>query len=228
MNDTIILITGQLNANFTDRLIESYKNISNKLISTWKDTPSELIEKLKNDNFIILLNDEEYLKNDQHKHNRQLLPIRNGILEAEKLGFKYVMRSRTDIFSNDIDKYLMKTRSMYKDKLTFIAGIKNVKWGIYFLDIIVSGEISKMLSMFVIKEPKNKKAYELYLIEMYTKKNKINAEELNQNFSFSLNTCLENEIEFIWVRDGKWKTPKRTIPDMKVIKEYCDDNFILR
>ena len=170
MNDTIILITGQLNANFTDRLIESYKNISNKLISTWKDTPSELIEKLKNDNFIILLNDEEYLKNDQHKHNRQLLPIRNGILEAEKLGFKYVMRTRTDIFSNDFDKYLMKTRSMYKDKLTFIAGIKNVKWGIYFLDIIVSGEISKMLSMFVIKEPKNKKAYELYLIEMYTKK----------------------------------------------------------
>tara|TARA_B100001769_G_scaffold140739_1_gene110198 strand:+ start:489 stop:1175 length:687 start_codon:yes stop_codon:yes gene_type:complete len=228
MNDTIILITGQLNANFTDRLIESYKNVSNKLISTWKDTPSELIEKLKKDNFIILLNDEESLKNDQHKHNRQLLPIRNGILEAEKLGFKYVMRTRTDIFSNDFDKYLMKTRSMYQNKLTAIAGINNVKAGVYFLDIIICGEISKMLSMFVLKAPNNKKAYELYLIEMYTKKNKINAEELNQNFSFSLNTCLENEIEFIWVRDGKWKTPKRTIPDMKVIKEYCDDNFILR
>ena len=93
-------------------------------------------KKLKKDNFIILLNDEESLKNDQHKHNRQLLPIRNGILEAEKLGFKYVMRSRADVFSNDFDKYLMKTRSMYQNKLTAIAGINNVKAGVYFLDII--------------------------------------------------------------------------------------------
>ena len=28
------------------------------------------------------------------------------------------------------------------------------------------------------------------------------------------------------VRDKKWKTPKRTIPDMKIIKEYCDDNIM--
>ena len=53
MNDTIIVITGQLNANYTDRLIESYKNISNKLISTWRNTPSELIEKLKKANPLV-------------------------------------------------------------------------------------------------------------------------------------------------------------------------------
>ena len=44
--------------------------------------------------------------------------------------------------------------------------------------------------------------------------------------AFCLEECKQNDIEFIWHRDKKWKTPKRTIPDMKVIKEYCDDEFI--
>ena len=56
-------------------------------------------------NFIVLLNDDFTLKNDQHKHNRQLLPIRNGLLEAQKLGYKYVLKSRTDIFSKDFQKF---------------------------------------------------------------------------------------------------------------------------
>ena len=44
MEDTMILITGQLSELFARRLIETYKNVSHKMISTWDNTNKEIIE----------------------------------------------------------------------------------------------------------------------------------------------------------------------------------------
>ena len=55
MSDTVILITGQLNKEFTERLIKCYENITHKMISAWKNTDNTLIQKLKENNFIVLL-----------------------------------------------------------------------------------------------------------------------------------------------------------------------------
>lgn len=40
-------------------------------------------------------------------------------------------------------------------------------------------------------------------------------------FTFSLETCIKNNIEFIWYRPANWKMLNRTNPDMRVINEYC-------
>lgn len=228
MSDTIILITGQLNKEFTERLIICYENITHKMVSAWKNTDSTLIKKLKEHNFIVLLNDDLSLKNDQHKHNRQLLPIRNGLIEAEKRGYKYVLKSRTDIFSKDFKKLLDTTRDLYAEKLMAINGIYTNTCGAYFLDVLVCGTIENMLKMFIIKEPHNKRAYELYLLECYLQRkfSKLKKDEVKEHMTFCLEVCKQNDIEFVWYRDKKWKTPKRTIPDMKIIKEYCDDDIM--
>ena len=228
MTDTLILITGQLTHEFADKLIASYIGIKDKLISAWNNTDESILTKLKNHDFIILLNDDASLKNDQHKHNRQLLPIRNGILEAKKLGYHYILKSRTDIFSKDFTKLLDTTRTLYQDKLMAITGIYTHTCGAYFLDILVCGSIDNMLKMFVIKQPNNKRAFELYLLESYIGKtfSKLKKDEIKQYMTFCLEECKQNNIEFIWHRDKKWKTPKRTIPDMKVIQEYCDDDIM--
>jgi hypothetical protein len=107
-----------------------------------------------------------------------------------------------------------------------ISGIFTKPAGAYFLDILVCGSVDNMLKMFVVKDPGNKRAFEPYLIETYTNMKKLSKEQLKNHMAFCLEECKQNDIEFIWHRDKKWKTPKRTIPDMKVIKEYCDDEFI--
>lgn len=228
MSDTVILITGQLNEEFTERLILSYIDVKDKLLSLWNNTDESLIQKLKNHDFLVILNDDSSLKNDQHKHNRQLLPIRNGILQAKKLGYKYVLKSRTDIFSKDFGNLIDTTRDLYADRLMAITGIYTNTVGGYFLDVLVCGTIENMLKMFVVKEPNNKRAFELYLLECYIGKkfSKLKKEEVKHHMAFCLEECKKNDFEFIWYRDRKWKTPKRTIPDMKIIKEYCDDNIM--
>lgn len=226
MSDTVILITGQLTNEFTDRLIKCYSNIKDKLVSTWNYTDKDIIQKLKSNDFMVILIDDETIKKDQHKHNRQLLPIRNGILEAKRLGYKYVLKSRNDVFSNDFERFLTVTQHLYKEKIMAISGIFTKPAGAYFLDILVCGSVDNMLKMFVVKDPGNKRAFEPYLIETYTNMKKLSKEQLKNHMAFCLEECKRNDIEFIWHRDKKWKTPKRTIPDMKVIKEYCDDEFI--
>ena len=81
MQDTIILITGQLNSLFTERLIETYKNVDHKIISTWDNTKKELIDNLEKNRFIVVLNDDKAIKNCMitHKHNSQIMCIKTGI-----------------------------------------------------------------------------------------------------------------------------------------------------
>jgi hypothetical protein len=63
-------------------------------------------------------------------------------------------------------------------------------------------------------------------MESYTNKINLTRDEIKDIFNFSLDTCIENSIEFIWYRSEGWKSPLRTIPDMRIINEYCKDTFI--
>ncbi|MAP67646.1 MAG: hypothetical protein CMF80_08120 [Candidatus Marinimicrobia bacterium] len=223
--DTIILITGQLNSLFTERLIETYKNVHHKIISTWDNTKKELIDNLENNNFIVVLNNDEAIKNCMitHKHNSQIMCIKTGIEKAKELGYKNVLKLRTDIFSTDMERFVEINKNLYLDKIMTICGIETKMAGIYFLDIIIAGPVDKLLSMFVLKNPRDRTPFETYLLRNYTKKRKVSQEEMHTFFSFALSNCIENNIELTWYRDAKWKTPKRTIPDMKIIEEYCKE-----
>ena len=167
MSDTVILITGQLTNEFTDKLIKSYNNIKDKLVSTWKYTDKDIIKKLKDSDFMLILIDDDTIKKDQHKHNRQLLPIRNGILEAKRLGYKYVLKSRNDVFSNDFERFLTVTQHLYKENNGYFWYFHKTCRSL-FSRYFSLHSVDNMLKMFVVKDPGNKRAFEPYLIETYT------------------------------------------------------------
>tara|TARA_Y100000816_G_scaffold288638_1_gene273572 strand:+ start:6204 stop:6917 length:714 start_codon:yes stop_codon:yes gene_type:complete len=228
IEQTMILITGQLSDLFTNRLIETYKNVSHKMISTWDNTNKEFIERLEKNGFIVLLNSDQPLKKCMvtHKHNSQIFCIKTGLEKAKELGYKHVLRSRTDIFSEHVERFIDINRDLYLDKIMVVCGIETKSPGVYFLDVIVAGPIEKMSSMFTLKNPGDRTPYEIYLLRNYTKKRKVSQDEMHEFFNFALPNCRKHAIELTWYRDAKWKTPKRSIPDMKIIKEYCDEDIM--
>ena len=100
MDDTCVVITGLLEDNFIQPLIEMYKEVPHKIISTWKDQPH--IDDLRNERFVIQLNDYPSYRNST---NYQTVNIREGCLLAKNMGFNYIVRMRTDLIVNDMNRF---------------------------------------------------------------------------------------------------------------------------
>lgn len=224
-DDTVTIITGKLIEICIDHLISSYINVKHKIISTWKDEDSSLLELLSSNGFTIVLNEYPEYKNT---YNYQILCIRAGLLKAQEMGFKYAVRSRTDIFPNNQLKFIDITRHLYNEKITVIAGIK----GDYpnddcILDLIISGHINEMLNFYSKLQLQNdSRSPEQFLLETYFNQAKIKINLLNTKLNSCLNLCRENKIEFTWYRILRYNGIGLSFPFMKIIKEYCAASFI--
>ena len=215
------LITGKLIPEYIDGLIYSYKHTDNKIISTWENEDQDSINKLKANNFIVILNSLKH----QNINDFRPIPIVNGINYAKKNGYEYILKSRTDIVSSNFIEYLKIVQQLYTDKITVISGIETID-GIYFLDIIVSGKTDDMENFFTIKYADDNRFIEKFVLESYINKTNLTKVDIRNHIHFSKDLCLKHNIDFIWYRNSSWKNAIRTIPDMKVINEYCKDTFI--
>jgi hypothetical protein len=218
---TAILFTGKIESLAFDILIEQTKDIKNKYASIWENEDIEYIVKLTNNNFKIIYNDVK----QQEIFKPQTITIFNGLNYLKEEGYEYILRTRFDIVSPDYNKYLNLVSNLYTENITVIAGIH---WStyVYFLDIIVSGKIGDLLKIFKLQSINDDRYYEKFFIENYSDKTNLTEEEIKNVLNFSLNICIDNNIEFIWYRPISWKSNSITYPDMRVIKEYCKKPFI--
>uniref|UniRef100_A0A6C0JPN3 Uncharacterized protein n=1 Tax=viral metagenome TaxID=1070528 RepID=A0A6C0JPN3_9ZZZZ len=92
VNDVCLIITGLIQPDYINDLIHMYKNINTKIVSTWFDQDKHLLTSLKENGFIILLN-----KYPSESYMYQSTQIKNALLKAKELGFKYTLRTRTDL-----------------------------------------------------------------------------------------------------------------------------------
>jgi hypothetical protein len=220
---TAVLFTGKIYPEYFNEFIECTSNIKEmKFASIWNDVPGEYIQKLSENNFIIITNNVFY----QRYYTPQFIPIVNALefIHKNYPDIHFVLRTRFDILSYDYSKYLEKTKHLYTDKITVIAGVQTDK--VYFLQIMECGNINDMRKMYALQDINDTRYYEKFLMETYSGKTNLTKEEIKEIFHFSLNICIEHNIEFIWIRSEGWKNSLRTIPRMKVIQEYCKDSFI--
>lgn len=212
MKDTAILITGLLNEYYTFNLLKSYDGMSNKFISTWSNSDSGLLDILIKNDFSIILTDHDP---SLSRANCQFITIINGLkyIKEKHVEYKYVIRSRTDIFSENIESFISVTKHLYSNKLTVICGIHTTI--IYFLDIIVAGTIDEMISFYKLMDPNDTRCQEIFLIEEYTQKKNLTREDIKSYFNFCLDECVKYNLEFIWFREARYP------PTMKLISDYC-------
>jgi len=214
MDETCIVITGLINEEYVSYLLETYKNVKNKIISTWLDQDKILIEMLRNNKFIIV-QDNFPINNTQT--NYQSKAIRNGCLKAKELGYKYVIRLRTDMISDSIVLFiqLLEKEFFPKEKLVSFCGIETQD-GVYFYDIMIGGRAEQIFEFFKNEQSIEDTRYiEKFLLESYLDKMNITREDVKGIFNFCFLHCCLLEIEFFLL---KYK--------FNIINEYCTKSFV--
>jgi hypothetical protein len=205
-NDVCLVITGLLQDNYVNEMIESYKNIKNKIVSTWNDQDTILIEKLKNNGFIVLTND---YPSNKTSANVQALACYNGLKKAKELNFNYVIRIRTDMIVSDINKFIEIYLELMKDKLVSLY-CHNNNSGLYIDDFFIGGLIDKMILFYNLQqESTNTRFPEKFLQEKYMNTTNVTIEKLREFFVFSIEKLYQNNIS---VKNLKY--PERHSGDM--------------
>ena len=215
-DDTITVVTGLLNQMFVERLISAYKDVKHKMVSTWRSSNRELLRQLLENGFIIVLSQEPATRTMV----RVTATSRAAVLKAQELGFKYICRSRTDIFPENHLKFLDVTRDLYKEKITVLSGV-NLCDHIYYFDHIVCGSVENMLLFYTLKGTVPLlPTPEISLLQNYAGEKIVSKEEVKKHLNISKAICLKEGIEIIWYRPKDYPFP-RTIPFSKLISEYC-------
>ena len=211
MDDTCVVITGILRDEFIQPLINMYKEVPHKIISTWKDQPH--IDELKNNGFIIRLNDYPSYRNCT---NYQTVNIREGCLLAKSLSFSYVIRMRTDLICNDVFKFMGCIKHLYKEKITVLGFIQTSL--LYIIDFFVAGPTNEILLVFNEEQKEGDRRFvEQYWMEEYFNKKDLTFSDLKERLFSCLQVLKENNIEMELISKN-WG---------KIIGKYCNQNIIL-
>ena len=226
-DDTVTIISGLVESIHIDYLIDAYKYLKHKILSTYSDTDGKILDAFKTNGFTIVLSDP--LPDEENKiclgAARQVIHIENGIKKALELGYKYVCRSRTDVFPQSHRKFLHLTRDLYKEKLTSICGV-NLDALNFYLDIIVCGTIENISGLFNKKRPLSyNKNTELWFLENYCNHPIDSADDVKKYINFVANICRDNDIEIIWYRPNDNYFCTISAPFVKLINNYSIEKF---
>jgi hypothetical protein len=136
-----IVITGIICDYYLDDLIQCYDNCNyTKIISTWNYTSGVIIQKLKDNNFLIVQSD---FPSTIHPNstNYQNFSTKVGIEYAESIGLTHILRMRADIKCNNINRLLEIYSNIYEvNKMIFLLHIHNDPCG-YLIDQVHFGNI---------------------------------------------------------------------------------------
>lgn len=196
-DDTCVIITGLVLDEYVDSLIKTYEKVENKIVVTWKDQNPHLLNKLKNNGFIILQND---YPDKRCSVNYQTRSIYSGIMTAKELGFKYVIRMRTDVFCNNFLSLMKKIRHLYIKNFTCICGqgYSNID---YFNDFCMASSIEDFMKMFYKEQTEEDNRYpELFWMETYFDRVNITPQDLKQNFNYFIQILEDNDIKMHWIK----------------------------
>ena len=212
---TCYVITGLINNADVIPLINEYSSVQYKIISTWNDQDIHSIEQLKNNGFIIVQDD--YPKNNKQT-NYQSKAIYNGCMKAKELNCTHVIRMRTDIECDNTFHFLnlLNNNFFNEDKLVSFCGIETIQDGVYFFDVMVAGEVNKMLEFFKNEQSIDDNRYiEKYLLEMYLNKTNITRADVKSIFNFCYLACRRLDIHFYF---DKYNT--------EIINNHCNQSFV--
>jgi hypothetical protein len=226
-SDTITIITGIITRTYVDNMIQCYKTVQHKLISTWDNSPKELIEELENNGFIIFFN--PYHHADWHLFNYQYITVKYAIEYAIKLGYKYICRTRTDVYTSNHNDFLTCTRHLYQDKVTVICGV-NTQNKIYFLDVIIVGKSNELGALFNVTSTYTSKLIvyndkifvetdeinpEVFIFRNYTNIIPKTKDDIKKYMHFCKDICIANNITIFWISKN-----------MQLITDYCNNSFV--
>lgn len=136
-----IVLQGEVS--YPDRIVSHY-NRRDVILSTNKFT-EDAIRKIEFSDIAIQKN--SLVNPGRANFNNQVINTYNGILLAEKLGFEYVIKIRSDIFIYELDRFL----SLIDTNSVYFSAYHNWDGG-YLCEHMVAGPIDFMKRLWDIPE----------------------------------------------------------------------------
>jgi hypothetical protein len=149
-------------------------------------------ERILKENNIFIINNEICKNQGKSNFNNQVRTTFNGIFLAKKLGNKYVLKIRADMYLDNIDFLISK---FILNKIYFPA-YHNHDGG-YLCDYILFGDINFMLKLWDIEESLSDIAPEKQLT------NKFYSIRTNQEIGYIFPILFENNIIIEWAKYNK-------------------------
>lgn len=164
------------------------------IFSTWED---EKFKYLKNDN--VIFNTKPKNPGPRNLFYQQKSTL-EGLIAAKRMGFKKVLKLRSDFIANDINLLL----NVFNKKLNFFF------WhdynGGYFCDYLMSGDIDMMIELWKVDE---KEIYQFP--EELVLKNFLKHKFDIKNINFFLRN-IDNKNDIYWTKYNKFLSSYKSEP----------------
>lgn len=207
-NDICIVVQGPID--YVDNIIDTYEKFKNNLIISTNKISNHNLQYLSEKGFK-LINNELTVNPGRANFNNQVKNTYEGVKKANELGFKYVLKIRSDIFIDDLVEFI---NSLNKDTVYFPA-YHNYDGG-YLCDYMLFGSIDFMLKLWDIPLSNSNLPPETQLTLKYLEiKN-------NDNLDFMFPILYSKKIKAYWPKHQKYlneyQNDKLFIYDKNMIK----------
>lgn len=188
--DVCLVLQGPLN--YYKDIISTYNNFKDNIVISTTDKNEEAINTLNANGFKIVVNDIAIIPG-RANFNNQVLTTYSGIEAAKNLGFKYVLKLRSDVLIPKINSLI---NHLDFKKIYFPA--YHLYDGGYLCDYMMFGEIDIMYGFWKIPLSDSKIAPEKQL----TQKFDLFYGHLNIDFIFPI--LYNNDILAYWAKYDKY------------------------
>jgi hypothetical protein len=201
-DSTCYLITGLLTLEFTAQLIYSFEMIPNKVVSTWSDEKPEFIQFLISKGFDVILNEKPKI---QTSANLQAVAAVSGLRRIKERGFKYCIRTRTDMLFRNINHLNnILIPQFQENKLLCLCGLKSENpYLLYYFDVLIAGTCNKMIQFFspMMKEDETR-CTEIFWLESFLGHPVSSKDDIQKVFSFCGESFYQQPILCEWLGKG--------------------------
>ena len=192
--DICIVVQGNINPEWISKIKDGFKGY-HKIYSTWQGTDTNLFDEWD----VVIYNTipEAGVKN----LNLQRVSSLNGFLKAKAMGFKRVLKWRTDFYCPNPKEFL---ETFDKDSINFYSWHKDG----YVTDFFMEGDIDEMIELFSFNNWNSvaypERAFTNRLFEL----------GLDKKVSFNCKKIFEpNDIK--WLKQNYWLSDNTLDDDYK-------------
>lgn len=184
-NDIAIVIQGPLvkQDNFTINTISLYKSLypgAGVIVSLWNTEEKSLIDKCIKIGAIVV---QSELPNNRGalNLNYQIISSKSGILKAKELGFKYVIKTRSDqrisnpfsitLLKNNLKLFPVSSDGELNSRIVFLGNLINSysKLAFHISDFLIFGDVSDVEKVFDIPLDTRPYAFQEDVLKVYRK-----------------------------------------------------------
>ena len=194
--DPCFVIYGFIDRVIVDGLIKYYANVNDKIVSTYKDYDPNLINVLKDNGFIVVLNN---IETNTQQRDSELLYNRAAAEKALELGYTHTIHMLSELYINDAALLRDTVTPLIQRKMSSLCWFMDTTS--YILNYVLAGPIVEVLKYYKLEKEENDPRFvQQFTQENYLEKRDVVFEDTTSKFNYSIKLLKDANITINWTR----------------------------